>query len=276
MTRIAFLGMGAMGRRMVKHLVEADGAHEVVVFNRTAARAEGLGAPVASSPADAARDRDVVISMVTDDAAARALWLDPDRGALGAMTEGALAIEASTVTPTWIATLGAAADDAGVRLLDAPVVGSTPQAEAAALCWLLGGDAETVAEADPVLARMGNKRLHVGPAGHGAAFKLVVNALFATQVAALSELLAMATTQGLTPAVVAEHLATLPVTSPAAAGVLNLMVRGDHAPRFPIDLVHKDLTYAVDSGAGPLITEVAARFEAASRAGRGDDNLSAV
>lgn len=276
MSRIAFLGLGAMGRRMAAHLIPE---HDVTVWNRTASRAEALvaaGARQAETPREAVADAELVFTMLTDDDAARGVWLDPEHGALAGMQRGTIALESSTVTPAWIGTLGAAADSAGVRLIDAPVAGSTPQAEAAALVFLLGGRDPDVAEVDPVLAKMGAKRVHAGPRGHGATLKLMVNTMFATQVAALAELLQLAETQGMTRARALELLAPLPVTAPAAAGVGALMVAGDHAPRFPVDLVAKDLGYAHASGAGPLVRAAADRYQAASDAGHGGQNLSAV
>ena len=276
MSRIAFLGLGAMGRRMAAHLVAS---HDLVVYNRTASRADVLvaaGATRADTPRQAAEGADVVITMLTDDAAARQVWLHPETGALAGMSPGALAVESSTVTPGWIAALGEDADAAGVRLVDAPVAGSTPQAEARQLAYLIGGAEADVADAMPVLTLMGAKHLHVGPRGQGAVFKLVVNALFATQVAAISELLKMAADQGLSEERTLSLLRPLPVTSPAAAGVAGLMLAADHASRFPVDLVAKDLRYAVSAGAGPVVAGAQARFEEAAAAGHGALNLSAV
>jgi 3-hydroxyisobutyrate dehydrogenase-like beta-hydroxyacid dehydrogenase len=192
------------------------------------------------------------------------------------MAPGAAALESSTVTPDWVAELGAAAAAAGVRLLDAPVAGSTPQAEAGALAYLVGGDAETLAEVRPVLDAMGRVVVHAGGPGRGAVLKLMVNALFATQVAVVAELLQLAERHGLPAAEAAELLGPLPVTSPAARGAAALMVAGDHASRFPVRLVAKDLRYAVAAGAGPVVDAARARFDAIADAGGADDNLTVV
>jgi 3-hydroxyisobutyrate dehydrogenase-like beta-hydroxyacid dehydrogenase len=276
MSRIAFLGLGAMGRRMAARLL-AD--HDVVVWNRSpepAAALAAAGAERAETPREAATGADLVITMLTDDDAARAVWLQPEHGALGGMAPGAVALESSTVTPDWVAELGAAAAAAGVRLLDAPVAGSTPQAEAGALAYLVGGDAETLAEVRPVLDAMGRVVVHAGGPGRGAVLKLMVNALFATQVAVVAELLQLAERHGLPAAEAAELLGPLPVTSPAAKGAAALMVAGDHASRFPVRLVAKDLRYAVAAGAGPVVDAARARFDAIADAGGADDNLTVV
>ncbi len=275
---IAFLGLGAMGARMAARLIDAG--HEVTAYNRTPGRADALvarGARRATAPAEAAAGQDVVIAMVTDDEAAETVWAGP-RGALGTISPGTLCVESSTVTPAFVRRLGERVHQAQARLIDAPVAGSRPQAEAGALIYTVGGDAADVEEARPVLLHMGQAVHHCGPLGAGATMKLVVNGLFTVQVAALAELCALARGQGVSPDTVQTVLAQMPVLSPAAGGVLGLMVRGQHQPLFPIDLVVKDLGYAqlsagLDHGA---LAGARARFMAAQAAGHGGDNLSAV
>lgn len=276
MTRIAFLGLGAMGSRMAAHLV---GDADLVVYNRTPSRADALvaaGARFAATPRDAVRGADLVVSMVTDDAASTALWSGSEVAALHGLSPGALVLEASTVSPDRIRALNGSVTALGARLLDAPVAGSTPQAEAGALAWLVGGDAADVAEATPWMLRMGGRVVHAGPVGQGAVLKLVVNALFATQVALVAELLAAAEPAGMAPAHLVELLADLPVLSPAARGAAALMVAGDHAPRFPVDLVAKDLAYAGALGATPVVDAARACFVAASEGGHGGENLTVL
>lgn len=276
MTRIAFLGLGAMGSRMAAHLV---GEADLVVYNRTPSRADALvaaGARFAATPRDAVRGADLVVSMVTDDAASTALWSGSDVAALHGLSPGTLVLEASTVSPDRIRALNGSVTALGARLLDAPVAGSTPQAEAGALAWLVGGDAADVAEATPWMLRMGGRVVHAGPVGQGAVLKLVVNALFATQVALVAELLAAAEPAGMAPAHLVELLADLPVLSPAARGAAALMVAGDHAPRFPVDLVAKDLAYAGALGATPVVDAARACFVAASEGGHGGENLTVL
>jgi 3-hydroxyisobutyrate dehydrogenase-like beta-hydroxyacid dehydrogenase len=276
MTRIAFLGLGAMGQRMAAHLLEA---HELTVYNRTASRAEALieaGAAFAETPAVAVRDAEIVISMVTDDTASEQLWLTPEHGAIHGLRAGALVLESSTVTPEWIARLGERIHAREARLLDAPVAGSTPQAEARQLAFLVGGASEDVEEATPIMSLMGANILHAGELTHGATLKLVVNALFASQVALMAELLQAVQSAGLDQAKILGLLSKMPVTSPAAVGAANLMIAEDHAPRFPVDLVSKDLGYARNLGPMPVVAAAHGRFEEARRAGLGDKNISVV
>ena len=276
MTRIAFLGLGAMGQRMAAHLAEQ---HELTVYNRTPSRAQKLvelGATLAETPAEAVREAQVVISMVTDDAASEQLWLANDQSAIHGLRQGALVIESSTVTPGWIARLGERITARGARLIDAPVAGSTPQAEARQLAILVGGDAQDLERARPVLSEMGSTILLVGELTHGAILKLVVNALFASQVALMAELLQAVEGAGLDPDKILGLLSKMPVTSPAAAGAANLMLAADHAPRFPVNLVSKDLGYARELGTMPVVAAAHTRFELARREGLGEQNISVV
>ncbi len=276
MAKIGFLGTGAMGSRMARRLL---GEHSVTVYNRTRARASALveaGARWASTPREAADGGDIVISVVTDDRAAESLWLDPERGAVTGLRAGAVAIESSTVTPGWVRRLAVAVRERDARLLDAPVVGSTPQADAGALAFLVGGDAGAIEEVRPALERMGAATLRAGGQGCGAILKLAVNALFASQVAVMGELLTMLDIQGMNVAAALELLTRLPVTSPVAAGMGRLMLAGDHAPRFPAALVAKDLRYACALAPLPVIEGVRARFEDATRRGLGEQNLTVV
>src|SRR5688500_11742318 len=141
MRRIGFLGLGTMGTGMVGRLLDAG--HGVVVWNRTAGRTEPLrqkGATIASSPREAAAGADVVIGMVADDRASRAVW-DGEHGAVRGLTAGSVAIECSTLSPGWVEELAALVQARGAAFLDAPVTGSKPQAANGELLFLVGGDA---------------------------------------------------------------------------------------------------------------------------------------
>lgn len=282
MTRIAFLGLGAMGGRMAARLLGAG--HELTVWNRSAAAAAPLlaaGARQAASPRAAADGAEVVWSMVYDDAASRTIWLDPASGALAAMPRDALAIESSTLTPRWLHELAGVSLERGIAFVDAPVAGSRPQAEAGQLVFMAGGDAAAVARARPLFGVLGGAVHHVGAGGAGAWLKLAVNALFAAQVAAVGEQLAVLRRAGIDPQRALEALRAMPVLSPAAAGAGALMLAGNYAPQAPVDLIAKDLGYAIAEarrvgGAIPLAEAVKERFIAAQTAGLGGENVVAV
>lgn len=180
MTTIAFLGLGAMGVRMAANLAKAG--HAVTVWNRDAAKAQAFcedGGSMAGTPHEAAMGAEIVISMVTDDVAARSVWLNQETGALGGMSAGAVANECSTVIPAWVRELGHSARAAGVSVLDASVAVSRPQAEAGQLIVMVGGGAAAVVKAEPALSTLAAKLIHVGVVGHGAVLNLAVNTLFA-------------------------------------------------------------------------------------------------
>ena len=244
MTRIAVLGLGAMGSRVAARLLDAG--HTVTIFNRTAERAQPLldkGANWADTPREAARQSAVVISMVTDDEASRALWLDDETGALHGLSPQAVAIESSTLTPDWVRELGERVKECGATFLDAPVAGSRPQAEAGQLIYFVGGDEAVLDRVRDTLMTLGSAIHHIGPTGSGATFKLAVNALFGIQAAALGEILGLLEKQGMDISHCVEWFNALPTTSPAMKGMGQLMASRTFDPLFPIDLVEKDFGY---------------------------------
>ena len=279
--QIAFLGLGAMGARMAPHLLDAG--HALTVWNRSAGPTAALasaGAAVAATPRSAAAGADLVIAMVTDDAASRAVWTGPD-GALAGLAAGAVAVESSTLTPGWIRELAALAEARGARFLDAPVSGSRPQAEGATLVYLVGGDADALEVARPAFEAMGGAVHHVGAGGSGALVKLAVNALMGVGVGAAAELLAALAASGVDRATAARVIGATPAAAPVVAPAMRLMAEGAHDPLFPVDLLEKDLGYAAgvaaDAGTdAPAVAAARATFQKAQAAGLGDRNMTAV
>ena len=279
--QIAFLGLGAMGARMAAHLLDVDPA--LTVWNRTASRADGLrqrGAAVAETPRAAAEGADLVIAMVTDDDASRDVWTGPD-GALAGLADGAVAVEASTLTPGWVREWAGLVHERGGRPLDAPVSGSRPQAEAATLVVLVGGAADALDVARPAFEAYAKDVRHVGGVGTGALVKLAVNALMGVGVAAAAELLAALRLSGVDEATAAEVIGATPAAAPVVATAMRLMAEGRHDPLFPVDLLDKDLRYALHVAAeaetgAPLVAAARAQFERAQAAGLGGQNMTAV
>ncbi|MCB9598899.1 MAG: NAD(P)-dependent oxidoreductase [Sandaracinus sp.] len=262
-----------MGSRVASRL--RTRGFDVVGYARSGAIPEGL--EHAPTPAAAVHHADAALVFVTDDAASRAVWLG-EHGILAGLRADALAIEQSTLSPAWIDEL---ATHAGARFLDAPVVGSRPQADAGALVHLVGGSTAAFDRAQPLFDATGQAAHHVGPSPAGTHAKLVVNALFATQVALVGELLAFLNAAGPRSAAFAETLGALPVTSPAARVALHAMREHRHAPLFPATLAHKDLGYALAAAADlgvtlPLVTTARGRFAEALARGHGESNLTAV
>ncbi|MEA1677462.1 NAD(P)-dependent oxidoreductase [Nitrospirillum sp. BR 11163] len=282
MSKVAFLGLGAMGARMAANLVKAG--HAVTVWNRSpaaTANLTALGATAAPSPRAAAAGADVVITMVADDAASRAVWLDDKTGALAGLDRGAVAIECSTVSPAWAVQLAAAVTATGAGFLEAPVVGTLPQAQDGKLIILGGGERAAFDQAQPALAPLAAAIHHVGPVGRGAVMKLAVNGLLGIQLAAWAEMMGFLAKAGFDGAAALDVLTALPVASPAAAGYARMMQAGDFAVRFPVDLMAKDFRYGTQAADAlkadtPVADATLGVLERAREAGHGAENVSAL
>ncbi|NEX61028.1 NAD(P)-dependent oxidoreductase [Noviherbaspirillum galbum] len=281
MTRISVLGTGAMGSRMAANLIKAG--HAVTVWNRTPEAAASLvsaGARQARTPQEAAAGAEFVMSMVRDDDASREVWLAPGTGALAGMAAGSVIIESSTVTPDWIRELGKHAARQQVALLEAPVSGSLPQAEAAQLIYLAGGEASTLQRCEPVLKAMASAIQHVGPLGTGALVKLATNTLLGVQLTALAELIGMLRRAGADAEQALKAVAATPAWSPVAQRLSGSMLSGNFAPQFPVALIEKDFGYTMRIAgareAAPTIAAARDVFREAIKRGLGDANMTAV
>ena len=248
--KIGLIGLGLMGRPMGMNLLKAG--YSLTVWNRTASRARELvaaGATLATSPREAAAASDILLTIVSDPPALeQVLWGQEGKngGALGGLQPGSIYIDSSTVAPSLTRRVAAACAERRVRYLDAPVTGGDWGAREGNLVFMIGGDAETLLEVEPVLGVMGKKWFHLGPNGAGQTVKLAMNAILALQVGAMAEALALVTKSGLK----GEQLIEVMQSSMARSGVLDikspLMVKGDFKPSFPLRLMHKDLGLALD------------------------------
>lgn len=281
MPKIAVLGLGAMGSRMALNLIRAG--HDVTVWNRTPAVADGLvasGAQSALTPRQAASGADFVLSMVRDNDASRGVWLDPDTGALSSMNGNAVAIESSTLTSDWVRKLGAAFDSHGVPFIEAPVSGTRPHAEARQLLFFVGGPEPVLTRATPILRTMGSDIRHTGDLGSGALAKLVTNALLGIQVTAFAELIGMLRRSGADAERILGAVSGTVHWSPAANSLSASMLSGNFAPAFPIGLIEKDFGYileAIGSEAhAPTLAAARQVFKTAMEAGFSADNMTGV
>jgi 3-hydroxyisobutyrate dehydrogenase len=279
------MGLGVMGRGMAARLIEQR--VPLVVWNRSRQSADTLvaesgsaGARVVASPREAAATADVVMSMVADDRASRAVWLG-EEGALAGARPHAVLIESSTLSPAWIEELAARAAARGCVLLDAPVTGSRTHAASGQLLFLVGGAAESLERARPVLAMMSRAILHVGPTGSGSRQKLVNNFVCGVQAVTLAEAVAMIERAGLDRDLATSVLVDGAPGSPLVKALGPRMTSADPTVHFGLDLMRKDLSYAIaeaDRFGLHLGTASAARerFSQASAAGLGTRDFSAV
>jgi 3-hydroxyisobutyrate dehydrogenase-like beta-hydroxyacid dehydrogenase len=278
MAKVAVVGLGAMGSRIARRLL--DSGHELVVWNRDPARTAPLtaaGAVAAESPADAARQAEAVITMVSNPDALRDVTEGP-AGVGEGLTPPTTLIQMSTVGTEATERLAAALPaDAG--LLDAPVLGSVAEAETGTLKIYAAGEEPLVERWTPLLSTLGSV-IHVGPVGAGSAAKLVANAVLVGVIGVLGEALAVA--QGLNlPREVAFEVLETTALADQAKRRRPFVESGEYPPRFALSLARKDgdliLEAAASSGLDLRVTEAARTWLAdAEAAGLGDEDYSAV
>lgn len=280
--RVALLGLGIMGGGMAGRLLGAG--FPLTVYNRSRSRADALasaGAQVASTPRDAVAGADIVLSMVADDAASRAVW-EGEGGALAGVARRAVLIESSTVTFERIRELAAQAAAKGCELLDAPVAGTRPHAAAGELVFLVGGDASTLDRVRDVLAVMGRLIVHIGPTGSGARLKLINNVMAATQAASFAEALAVIEKSGLNRDAALEVLTNGAPGSPMVKTMAARMTAREYEPpNFALRMMVKDIRYAMEEAArhGVSLQTAAATldiFERAVAEGHGEQDFAAI
>ncbi|CAA9243285.1 MAG: 2-hydroxy-3-oxopropionate reductase [uncultured Acidimicrobiales bacterium] len=278
MTKAAFCGLGRMGVPMAARLLEAG--HDVAVWNRTPERGASLvenGASQATSPAEAAAGAEVVITMLADPQALELVVFGEDGVAAG-VRPGCAFVEMSTIGVDAVLSLAARLPD-GVDMLDAPVLGSVPQATDGTLKIFVGGDETVLERCRPVLEAMGTPR-HLGALGAGAAMKLVANSTLGVLMCGLAEALALADALGLEEAAVLDVLAESPIGA-TVKSKRTKVESGVYEPNFTLALAAKDLglvTSAAEAAALELRLAPAAQawLERAATSGLGDLDYSAV
>ena len=278
MTRVAVIGLGAMGGGFARRFLAAG--HDVIVWNRTpgkAAELSELGAAPAESPADAARKAEALITVVSDTAALRAVTEGADGIAAGA-DGSTTVIEMSTVGPGAVRWLSSALRPE-TGLLDAPVLGSLSEAEEGTLQVFVGGPAPLAERWTPLLTTLGSP-IHVGPLGAGASTKLVANATLFGTIALLGEVVALADGLGLDRNVTFDVLAATPLAGPAERRRPSIE-DGDYPLRFALSLARKDADLIVEAaraaGVDVRVLEAARTWLAdAEDSGAGDRDYSSV
>jgi 3-hydroxyisobutyrate dehydrogenase len=248
--RIGYIGLGIMGGGMARNLLKAG--FELTVWNRTAERMQPLveaGAKAAKDPAEVAANSDIVIICVSDTPDVQAVVLGENPpGLLHGLRPGTLVVDMSTISPSATRELAERLAEKGARMLDAPVSGGSEGAARGTLSIMIGGEAEDVARARPVLEAMGKAITHVGGHGAGQMVKLVNQILVVGHALAMSEALLFAQAGGL------DLRLALEAVKSGAAGSWMLSNRGpqvierDWRPGFTIDLQQKDVRLALRAG----------------------------
>ena len=246
---VAFLGLGVMGFPMAGHL--AAKGHDVTVYNRTGAKAESwLGqnrGRAAATPAEAAQGADFVFTCVGNDDDLRQVVLGPD-GALAGMGEGAVLVDHTTTSAIVAREVDAAAAQAGIGFLDAPVSGGQAGAENGVLTIMVGGDAAAFARAEPVMGAYGRTIVHMGAAGNGQLTKMVNQICIAGIVQGLSEGLNFAVRAGLDAERAVEVISGGAAQSWQMENRASTMLAGKYDYGFAVDWMRKDLGIAMEEG----------------------------
>ncbi len=236
--KLGFVGFGAMARKMAPRL--RDAGYTIVVFDPAHHEDAIDGFALLKSAAAVARETEVIIVSVPADAALELSVEGPD-GVLKGAQKGLLLIDTSTVSPDASRRLAEVATKQGVRFVEAPVSGSTPEAETGKLVVLAAGKEEDVAFAAPIFEVIGHKTIYAGPAGQGLVMKLVINGIMGLATAALAESISYGVKAGLDRGTLIDALLGLPIVAEHDHPKLEMARRGEYPARFATRLLFKDL-----------------------------------
>ncbi|HEX6803906.1 MAG TPA: NAD(P)-dependent oxidoreductase [Terriglobales bacterium] len=241
--RVAFVGLGIMGRPMAANLVKAG--HEVSVWNRSTGK-EVEGARVASSPADAAQSVDVVWICVSDTAAVEQVLFGPN-GVEQSLTEGMVIADSSTISPAATRRFAERVAKKGVQYVDSPVTGSKVGAEAGTLLFIVGGSEEAIEKLKPLYAAMGKKIFRMGETGKGQSAKIAMNLQIAMIYEGFAEGLTLAAKLGVDPATLIPLINASMVKSGVVEYKAPFVLQRDFTANFPLKLMRKDIRLALEA-----------------------------
>lgn len=282
MSRIGFVGVGTMGAPMARNI--ARGGHEVKAFDLNKEAVAGLadaGISAAASTADAARDVDILITMLPNSSHVEQAAFGED-GFASALAPGALYIDMSTIAPAMTDSIAKRMAEIGIGMVDAPVGRQQSHAVAGKLLIMVGGAPENVERARPVLSLMGDTIVHCGPVGMGARMKVVNNFMSIALNSLAAEALVLAERSGLDPNLARETmLGTVAGQGHFGTTYPAKVLKGDLSPGFMVDLAAKDLGLALELAGSldvPVTTGAAAgaAYAQAQEAGRGREDWTAV
>ena len=274
--RVAFLGLGIMGRPMAASLVRAG--HEVAVWNRTPKDVEG--ARTASSPADAVSGAEVVWICVSDTKAVESVLFGP-QGVESSIAPGTIVVDSSTISPSAELQFAELLRAKGVDYVDAPITGSKAAAESASLIFMAGGDPAVLAKLDPVFKAMGKQVFRMGDTSKGQAAKLAMNLQIALIYEGFAEALTLAAKLGVN----VESLLPLIQASMVRSGVVEykapFVLKRDFSPNFPLRLMLKDIHLALNAAKEarvklPALETVQDVYEMAAEEGHQDLDYAAT
>lgn len=275
--KIAYLGLGIMGRPMAVNLVK--GGHDVTVWNRTPGKIVA-GARVAATPAEAARGAEVVWICVADTAAVEQVLFGPN-GAESALNPGSIVVDSSTISPTATKQFAAKLQAKGIDFVDAPMTGSKVGAENAQLLFIVGGNKASVARLDPLFSVMGKQYIHVGDTSLGEAAKVGMNLMIAMIYEGFAEAFTLVRKLGVPPEKFVELINASMIRSGVTDYKVPFVLQRDFSPNFPSRLMHKDirlmLSAARDTGTKlPALEVVENIYENSDKDGNRDLDYAAT
>ncbi len=252
--RLGFIGVGAMGSRLVRRLLERE--YQVVVYdldlNKTAELASS-GAIPAATLEELADNSDVIMSCLTNDAAVKNAYLGSSGVFTGAQP-GKVVFEMSTVAPETSREIHAAGTKRGVTVMDVAISGSVLAVEQGTIVLLAGGDAEVFQAAQPIFDALARSYFLMGPSGSGTSMKLVVNTLLGVGMQAVAEAIALGEAEGLSRKRLLDVLSQTAVIAPAHLGKLTRAEHGDYSPQFPVALMNKDYRLILEAAESSDLT----------------------
>jgi 3-hydroxyisobutyrate dehydrogenase len=280
---VAFLGLGIMGSRMAANLSKAG--FELTVWNRTASKAHDFadshpGVRVAHTPAQAAADADIVITMVVDGEQVASVLLG-EEGVVRSARDGTLCIDCSTIGPSATREIAGQLESHGLHMVDAPVTGSSPRAEAGTLTIMVGASEEAFDRARPVFEAMGELIVHIGPLGQGQMVKIIQNAIASTNAAVVGQALLVAKRAG----VDLDAFTTVVKASAGGSTMLELkagpMRNHDYTALFKLEQMLKDVRLCLEEGQAlgvpfPFAALTREILTAAKGRGYGEDDFAAL
>jgi 3-hydroxyisobutyrate dehydrogenase len=280
--KIAFIGLGVMGAGMASRL--AENGYDITVYNRTRSKADEvgeLGAKVADTPADAAKDADVVMISLADQNVVSKVVFDED-GIFETLGAGSYVLDMSTVTPEFARELNGKAREAGYRHLDTCVLGNPMHARQGELRVMAGGDEGDFKAVEPLLEAVGKEVTYLGEAGMGATMKLVLNMLMGVQMPALAEAVVFGERAGLDRKDILEMISKSGYSSPVMSFRCAIMEqRNFDFAAFKLGLMRKDMMLVLSESQKlevpmPVSESAYAALTAAKQQGLGEKDVAAI
>jgi 3-hydroxyisobutyrate dehydrogenase len=278
--KLGFIGLGAMGSRIAKRLL--DHGYQLGVYDRDPAKSQAFaqqGGMVKDTIVELAQASDVILSCLTNNEAVESVYMGRE-GVLAGARPGTVVLEMSTISPQGSRELHQLGARDGIEVMDVAISGSTPAAEQGTLTLLVGGNPQLFRAAKPIFQAIAKQFHLLGDSGSGTAMKLVVNTLLGVGMQAIAEAVVLGEKAGLDRERLLEVLAKTAVVAPAHVGKLERAASNDYSPQFPLHLMNKDfqliLKEATEEHVPMPVTEAAFRVNAGELAKNAQEDFSAV